>query len=397
MVREKARKHGVRGFDPNEILFDLKVAMRRKDKVVQSVIDGIYRDLDRNKGITLLTGHAEFTSPEDILVDGKGITTEKTILAIGSKQMIPNIPGLAEAGFTSNYDALQLRELPESMIIIGASYIGVEFAQMYSRYGTRVTMVGRSPRVMPKEEPELSEALGKLLLAEGIDLHTSTEVIRAGKENGKRFILAKKGEQEIRFEADEILLAVGRDARVDALGLVQAGVEMQGHFLYVDEMLRTTAPNIWSLGDANGGYMFTHRARYDGPISALNAVNNAGRKVDYRVVPRAVFTEPTLASVGLSEEKALQTGREIKIGTAQYKHSGRANAMGDTEGMVKIIVDAENKEILGAHILGVHADILIHEVVAAMHDHGTLERITKSIHIHPTLSELVYTAARAAR
>lgn len=371
--------------------------MDRKDQVVQTIIDGIYRDLEKNKSITFIKGHAEFSSPVDIQVDGRAITADKTILAVGSKQVIPNIPGLAEAGFTTNYEALQLRELPESMVIIGAGYIGVEFAQMYSRFGTKVTMIGRASRVMPREEPELSEALGKLLLKEGIDLRTSTEVIRAGKEHGKRFVVAKKGEEEIRFEAEEILVASGRDARVESLGLQQAGIEMQGSYLKVDDTLQTTAPNIWSLGDANGGYMFTHRARYDGPISALNAVENAGRKVDYRVVPRAVFSEPALASVGLTEAEARETGRNIKAGRAYFKHSGRAKAMAETDGLVKIITDDESKEILGAHILGVHADILIHEVVTAMHNHGTIEPITKSIHIHPTLSEIVKDASKAAR
>lgn len=397
MVREKAAKYGVRGVDPDEILFDLAVSMKRKDKVVQGIIDGIYNDLGRNKKITLVRGHAEYTSPGDIHVDGKQIVAEKSILAVGSKQDVPNIPGLEEAGYITNNEALTLQELPESMIIIGGGYVGVEFAQMYSRFGTQVTLICRSPRVMTKEEPELSELLGELLVEEGIDCHLSTEVVLAGLENGKRFVIAENDQGEHRFEAEVLLLAAGRIACIDNLGLDQTEIEMRGPFIKVDEHLKTAAPNIWSLGDANGKFMFTHRARYDGPISALNAVNDANKVVDYRVLPRAVFTEPALASVGLSEEKATSNGREINVGKAYFKHSGRANAMGQPEGLVKIVVDAEIKEILGAHILGVHADILIHEVVAAMHGNGTLDRLTKSIHIHPTLSEVVHDAARAAR
>ncbi|MCH7663031.1 MAG: NAD(P)/FAD-dependent oxidoreductase [Chloroflexi bacterium] len=274
---------------------------------------------------------------------------------------------------------------------------GVEFAQMYSRFGTKVTIICRSARIMAKEEPELSKLLGDLLVKEGIDCHLSTEVVRAGKENGKRFVIAENDQGEQRFEAEVLLLAAGRIARLDGLGLDQTDVAMRGPFIKVDKHLKTTAPNIWSLGDANGQYMFTHRARYDGPISALNAVNDANKAVDYRVVPRAVFTEPALASVGMNEETAKKTGRNIKTGKAYFKHSGRANAMGQPEGLAKIVVDAETKEILGAQVLGVHADILIHEVVVAMYENGTLDRLTKSIHIHPTLSEVVYEAARAAR
>jgi len=397
LVREKAAKYGVRGVDPDEILFDLAAAMKRKDKVVQGIIDGIYRNLKKNKGITLINGIAEYSSPVDIRVDGKKIVAEKSILAVGSKQAVPEIPGLEEAGYITNNEALALKELPESMIIIGGGYVGVEFAQMYSRFGTEVTIICRSSRIMSKEEPELSELLGELLVEEGIDSHLSTEVVRAGIENGKRFVIAENDQGEQRYEAEVLLLAAGRIARVDNLGLDQTEIAMRGPFIKVDEHLKTTAPNIWSLGDANGKYMFTHRARYDGPISALNAVNDANKVVDYRVVPRAVFTEPTLASVGMNEETAKKTGRMIKTGKAYFKHSGRANAMGQPEGLAKIVIDADSKEILGAHILSVHADILIHEVVVAMHGNGSLDRLTKSIHIHPTLSEVVYEAARAAR
>ena len=194
-----------------------------------------------------------------------------------------------------------------------------------------------------------------------------------------------------------ILDAAGRTARVEGLGLEQVGVEIHGSFLKADNRLRTTAPNIWSLGDANGGPMFTHRATYDGPIAALNVVKELEREVDYRVVPRAIFTEPALASVGLGEEEARRQEHDIKVGIAKFSGSGRAKAIGDTEGLVKIIVDVETQEILGGHILGPHADMLIHQIVSAMYEHGTPEPIAKSIHVHPTLSEVVKKAAKAAR
>lgn len=397
LVKAKAHKFGVRGIDPDEITFDLAAAIRRKDKIVQDIIDGIYHNLVRNKGIEFLTGHAEFKSPVDLQVDGKTFTAEKTILAVGSKQAVPKIPGLDKTGYITNHEALQLRELPQSMIIIGAGYVGVEFAQMYSRFGTQVTLLGRALRVMPKEEPELSKLLGEVLISEGIDVRTSSEVIQAGKTGGQRYVIAETDGKKQRFVADEILLATGRIARVHQLGLVQSGVEMNGEYVRANTQLQTSAPNIWSLGDANGGPMFTHRATYDGPIAALNAVNSAGRMVDYRVVPRAVFSEPALASVGITEEAALATGRDIKIGKSYFRNSGRAKAIEQREGIAKIIVDAETQVILGAHVLGAHADILIHEVVTAMHGEGAGSQLSKSIHIHPTLSELIKDAAKAAR
>jgi len=397
LVQYRAHEFGVRGVNPDVLSFDLPAAMARKNYIVKGIIEGVHAGLKRNRNITYRRGRAEFTSPVDIRVDGQHITATKTILAVGSKQAGAPIPGLDEAGFITNYEALQLEKLPQSMIIIGAGYIGVEFAQMYSRFGTRVTLLSRSERVMAKEEPELSIELGGILHAEGIDLYTRTTATRAGKEGGTRWVEAETPEGVCRFKGGAILLAAGRVARVDGLGLSEAGVEMDGHFLRANDTLQTTTPNIWSLGDANGGYMFTHRATYDGPTAALNAVRSLGKKVDYRVVPRAVFTEPALASVGMTEAEARAAGYEVKTGTAKFAHSGRAKAIGNTEGMVKLVADAKTGVLLGGHILGPHADVLIHEVAVAMHEHGTFERLTQTIHIHPTLPEVVKDAAKKLR
>ena len=284
------------------------------------LIDGIYKGLERNKNITFITGKAEFTSPVDIRVDGKSITAEKIILAVGSCPFVPNIPGLDEAGYITNYEALRLGELPESMVIIGGGYIGVEFAQMYSRFGTKVTLLGRAPRLMKKEEPELSESLSDILSQECVDVYTSAEVLRVGIEDNKRYVIANINNKERRFESEVILLAAGHIARVDDLDLEQAGVVMDGVFIKANDQLRTSTENIWSLGDANGGYMFTHRATYDGPIAVLNAIKNVGKEINYRVVPRAVFSEPALASVGMTAKKAKEAGYEVRTGKAFFKH-----------------------------------------------------------------------------
>jgi len=395
LVKHRAHAFGVRGVNPDAVTFDLAAAVARKDAIVKSIIDGIYTALRRNKHITFFTGHAELTSPVDIRVDGRQITAEKTILAVGAHPATVDIPGLAEVGYITNDEALKLERLPASMIVIGAGYIGVEFAQMYARFGTKVTMLGRARRVMPHEDEEVSAALAEVLRAEGTDLYTSAPVLRAEREGGEKVVVAQIGGEERRFRADVILFAGGRVSRVDELGLDQAGVELEGGVIRVGDTLLTTAPNIWSIGDANGGAMFTHRATYDGPIAALNAVRGLKKKIDYRVVPRAVFSEPAVASVGLTEREAREAGHEVKVGKHLFAHTGRAKAIGQTEGFVKIVVDGKTGEILGAHILGAHADILIHQVVTAMYNHGTAEPIAKSIHIHPTLSEAVKSAAKA--
>ncbi len=397
LARHRAAEFGVRGVDPQALSFDLAAAMQRKDTIVAGIVSGIQQNIQRNAGIDFILGAAEFTSPVDLKVNGQTLQADKTILAIGAAAVTPPIPGLDEAGYITNNEALKLSTTPASMIIIGGGYIGVEFAQMYSRFGTKVTLLGRAPRVMRNEEPELSEYLSRLLTDEGIEVHTSAAAKTAGKINSQRYVTAEVDGIEKIFETDVILLAAGRTARVADLGLDQAGVEMNGAFLSTNEQLQTTAPNIWSLGDANGGYLFTHRAIYDGPIAALNAVKGLGKTVDYRVVPRAAFTEPALASVGITEQEAQDTGYKVKIGIEHFADYGRAQAIGETVGMVKLVVDENNNEILGGHILGPHADMLIHQVAVAMHGNGKIERLTKTIHVHPTLSEVVKGAAKGAR
>ena len=397
MVRDRAYEFGVRGIDPTKLWFDLETAVIRKDNIVQSIIDGINGWVKPNPNITFMRGHAEFTSPVDIRVDGKTITAAKSIIATGSRTADVQIPGLKEIGYLTNREALMLKKVPSSLIIIGGGYIGIEFAQMYARFGTKVTLLSRSPRLMKQEEPELSKRLAQILTAEGIDVRLRATAVRAEKESSQNVIIAEINGQEVRFVAEDILYAAGRVPRVDGLGLEQAGVQFGSQGIHYDKTLRTTATNIWSLGDVNGGAMFTHRATYDGPIVALNAVKDTGRTIDYRVVPRAVFTQPALASVGLTEAEAVAAGHEIKTGVAYFEHSGRAKAIGETEGMLKFIADAQNGELLGGHILGPHADDLIHQVVMAMHNKGTAESLYKSIHIHPTLSEMVKDAAKKLR
>lgn len=397
LVRSRAFEFGVRGVDPEKLWLDLTAVVARKDAIVKGIVDGIYGWVNPNPNVTFIRGHAEFTSPVDMRVDGRTITAPKTIIAAGSRTADARLPGLAEAGFITNREALTLDSVPSSLIIIGGGFIGVEFAQMYARFGTKVTLLSRSPRLMKQEEPELSERLVQILIAEGIDVRLGAAAKRVEKENGEKVVIAEVDGQEHRFQAAEILYAAGRVPRVDGLGLAEAGVEVGPKGIVVDASLRTTAANIWSLGDVNGGAMFTHRATYDGPIAAQNAIKDAGRTVDYRVVPRAVFTQPALASVGLTEAEATAAGHEVKVGKAYFEHSGRAKAIGETEGMLKFIADAETCELLGGHILGPHADILIHEVVAAMHERGTAVSLQKSIHIHPTLSEMVKDAAKKLR
>lgn len=380
------------------VKFNLAKAVARKDVIVQGIIDGIYGELDRRReAITFVRGEAHFLNDHEIDTGEGRLSFEKAIVATGARNVVPPIKGIAEIDYLTNRSALLLEKLPASMVIIGGGYIGIEFAQMYGRYGTEITLLSRNRQLSPGEDPELAGLLADYLREEGITVHTDTPVTSVRAEGSEKIVTARVNGQESDFRAEAILLAAGRVANTDTLGLREAGISAneQG-FIQVDDQLRTNQPHIWAIGDVKGGWMFTHVATYDGPIAALNAVKGLERTIDYRVVPRAIFSDPTLAAVGLTEAEAREQGYDVVIGSVPAD-GARAKAIGDNRGRLKAVVDNAAGKILGFHVLAPHGDDLLHEAVAAMHDHGSIERISKSIHVHPTLSEMVKAAAKAAR
>ncbi len=313
LVAREASQFGVHV--QGDVTFNLREAVARKDQIVHGIIDGIYDNLRRNERVTFLRGHATFVSDREVEVDGRRYVADKFIIATGAQAGRPDIPGLADAGYITNREALFLEELPSSLLVIGGGYVGIEFAQMYGRFGTRVTVLQRNVQILPGEERELADMLAGYLREEGIEIHTGAPVVRVEKEGAEKVVVAKINGQERRFKGDEILLAAGRHPRTAELGLDNVGVETNGPAIVADHQLRTTAPHVWAIGDVTGGYMYTHVATYEGPYAALNAVKDLGRKADHRVVPRAVFTSPALASVGLTEADARAEGYEVNTGT----------------------------------------------------------------------------------
>lgn len=396
LVARRAAEFGVEVQGP--VRFNLAKAVARKNRIVQGIIENIYRGLqERQDTITFLRGHARFVSDHEVDTGDRRISFEKAIIATGARRFVPPIEGLESVEYLNNDTALHLKDLPSSLIVIGGGYVGIEFAQMYARFGTRVTLIGRNPQPAKGEDRELADLLADYLREEGIEVYTNAPVVRVSEERKTKVVVARVNGQERAFRAEAVLLAAGRVGNTDDLDPAAAGVEVDRRgFVRVDEELRTGQPHIWAVGDVKGGWMFTHVATYDGPIAALNAVKGIQRRVDYRVVPRAIFSDPVLAAVGLTEEEAREQGYDVIVGRAPAD-GARSKAIGDTRGLLKAVVDARTGEILGFHILAPHGDDLIHEVVVAMHGHGTVDRITQSIHVHPTLSELVKAAARAAR
>jgi pyruvate/2-oxoglutarate dehydrogenase complex dihydrolipoamide dehydrogenase (E3) component len=396
LVARRAAEFGVEV--DGSVRFNLRQAIARKDKIVAGIHKGIYGALDRRQdAITFVRGQAQFVNEHELETGDQRLSFAQAIIATGARRDIPPLDGLEQVEYLTNDSALHLDELPRRMVVVGGGYVGIEFAQMYGRFGTQVTLLGRNPHLAPGEDPELVALLADYLREEGIALHTGAPVLRVRKAGAATIVTAQVNGAERDFACDALLLATGRIGNTDTLGLSAAGIATQQQgFVTVNEQLQSSQPHIWAIGDVKGGWMFTHVATYDGPLAALNAVKGLGRTVDYRVVPRAIFSSPTLAAVGLTAEEAQAQGYDVLIGEASAM-GGRSQAIGDTRGKLKAVVNKANGEILGFHILAPHGDDLLHEAVAAMYDHGVIDRINKSIHVHPTLSELVKNAARATR
>ena len=396
LVARRAAEFGVE--IDGKVRFNLARAVARKDHIVGGIVRSIYHNLDqRQDTITFIRGEARFLNDHEIETGSGKLSFEKAIIATGARNVNPSIAGLAEIDYLTNRTALALKTLPASMIIIGGGYVGLEFAQMYSRFGTQVTLVGRNPHLAPGDDEDLTRLLGEYLREEGINVHTNAPVKMVKKEKGIKIVTAEINGEEIDLRAEAVLLAAGRIGNTDNLNLKAAGIDAADRgFVAVNDQLRTSQAHIWAVGDVTGGLMFTHVATYEGPIAALNAVKGLEKQVDYRTVPHAIFTDPSLAAVGMTEADARAQGYDVAVGEVPAD-GARAKAIGDTRGKLKALVDRQTGEILGFHILAPHGDILLHEAVAAMHDRGPIERIAKSIHVHPTLSEMVKAAAKNAR
>ena len=396
LVARRAADFGVEV--DGRVRFRLDKAVERKDAIVQGIVDGLHSALGkRAEAIDFIRGEARFANEHEIEADDGRLSFDKAIIATGARRAIPPIAGLDDINYLTNRSAMELKQLPSTLVIIGGGYVGIEFAQMYARFGSRVTLLGRNPHLAPGEDTELADLLRGFLSEEGIDVQTEAEVRALRTEGSVKVAIVARGDTEQEYRGESLLVATGRVGNTDRLNLPAAGVNADSRgFVDVDSELRTNQPHISAIGDVKGGWMFTHVASYDGPIAALNAIKGLGREVDYRVVPRAIFSDPALAAVGLTEEEARERGYDVAVGTARAD-GARAKAMGDRRGLLKAVVNKPDGEILGFHILALHGDDLLHEAVAAMHGRGSIERISKSIHVHPTLSEMVKSAARAAK
>jgi len=383
------------GLSAKEVGFDFARVIARKDAIIaRSVENDAFLKMLTEKGIPLFREQASFQGPQELRLTGQVIRAERIILATGSSPAVPPIDGLKEAGYLTSDEALELRALPESIVIIGAGAVGMEFAQFFAPFGARVTVLEMLDRVLPGEEEEISRALQEYLEQEGVEIHTNAKVLRVRRDGPNKIVVAETKEGWREFPAREILVATGRRPNVTGLNLEAAGVEYRRSGIVVDSELRTSQPHIFAAGDVAGGYLFTHKAVYEGEIAAHNALSEVTQEADYTAVPRVTFTEPQVASVGLTEHEARDKGYRVKTAKAYLAHMGKGPAIGETQGFVKLVADDATGKLLGFHAVSHLACEIIMEGVLALNAGLTVMDLVAAIHPHPTIPEMVRAAAK---
>ena len=375
------------GLEPPPIRFDFARVTAHVHDVIRHIVTH-HDDPERFRGMgaEVIFGLARFRSPREVEVNGQVLAARKFVVATGSRPFVPPVEGLEAAGYLTNESVFDLKRLPASLLVLGGGAIGLELAQAFARFGSRVTVVEMLDRILPPEDLEVSGALRELLEGEGVVIHTGTKATCVDMADGRKVLLCEQGGRELRLEADEILVTAGRTPNVEGLNLEAGGVAAGRTGVQVDARLRTTARHIWACGDVAGPYMFTHMAEYQAGIVIRNTVFHLPAKVDYRAVPWTTFTDPEVARVGLTEGDARQQGIAHEVLRFPFKDVDRALADVEPRGFAKFVVG--KGRLLGASILGPHAGELIHEAVLAMQAGLPFKRISQAIHVYPTLAQV---------
>lgn len=371
---------------------DMARVKARKDAVVKHSREGLRSWLDGARNVTVIEGHARFTAPRRVRVGDRELEAPRIFINVGGRAALPEMPGIADVPFLNNERIMHLDRLPGHLIIIGGSYIGLEFAQMYRRFGSRVTVVEAGPRLIAREDEDVSAAILGILEGEGIECRLNAGCIGMQRRGERVAVSVACGEGSPLIEGTHLLLATGRVPNTHDLGLAAAGIKTDARgYIVVDEGLATSAEGVYALGDCNGRGAFTHTSWNDYEIVANNLFDGASRKVGDRIPIYALFVDPPLGRVGMTEAQVLASGRPALSARMMMTRVGRAREMGETAGFMKIAVAADSKEILGAAILGVHGDEVIHSILEVMTARQPYTVINRGVHLHPTVSELLPT------
>ncbi len=391
------RNHGHTGLDVSTTL-DFAGTINEKREIVEGLRNGRYIKVIDALGITLIRGKAAFVSKNEVNVNGKILQADKFVIATGSSPYIIPIEGIDTVDYLTNVEAMELPELPGSMIVLGGRALGLEFAQMFSHFGTKVTVLQRSPGIIPEEETIISDYLKTYLEEEDINIQTNVILKSVRKEKGNIVVRAMVGGEKREFEAEKLLMSTGRRPNTADLGLEKADVQVGSNgAIIVNEEMRTTSPNIWAAGDVTGEPMLETVAGKEGAIAGENALANKGKKIDFSAVPHAVFTIPQVASVGLTEKQAEEEGIICRCNTIPMELVPKALLANDTRGLIKMVIDAKTERILGVHILASLAAEMIHEGVFAVKYGMTIDDIIDTVHVFPTMTEAVKLVAQSFR
>ena len=388
-----ARRSGDYGVSiDTQIEVDMKAVNARREGIVAKSRTGVEKSLRDNEKVSVFKGSARFESATTVRVGDEVLEAKQIFLNVGGRASVPDLPGVHEIPFLTNSSLLALDVLPKHLVVVGGSYIGIEFGQMYRRFGSEVTIVEKGPRLVGREDEDVSACVRSILEAEGITIRTSAECIHLKAEGSGVKVGTNCTDGEPDVVGSHVLLAVGRVPNTDDLGLEHAGVKTDERgYIVVDDECQTNVPGIYAMGDCNGRGAFTHTAYNDFEIVAANLLDGDARKISDRVECYAMYLDPPLARIGMTEAAVRATGKPALIGTRPMTRVNRAVEKGESLGFMKVLVDAESKMILGASLLGVGCDEAIHCLLDVMYAKAPYTTISRAVHIHPTVSELIPT------
>lgn len=379
------------GINIDQFRIDYKVIKERKDALVKDGTEWVKNSLQSTKGCTVLEGHASFEGPHRIKVGQQLLEGNQIFINVGARANIPQIPGLQKIPYLTNVSLLDLDDIPEHLLIMGGGYIGLEFAQIFRRFGSKVTIIQRNPYVMPKEDQNVSNAIKEILEKEGIEFYTNATQLAILPESREGNIFIQLGKDQT-VSGTHLLVATGRIPNTDTLDLNKAGIEVDERgYIKVDDQLRTSQSHIWALGDCNGKGAFTHTSYNDFEIVKANLLENGSRKISDRIPIYALFTDPPLGRVGLTEKDARLLYKDVLVANLPMTSVARAREKGETEGFLKIVVDGKTKQILGAAFLGTTCDEVVQLIAVIMAAKVPYTVIEQTVLIHPTVSEMLPT------
>jgi len=389
-VSKHAAEYGI--LINGDITVDMKRVKARKDEVSGKSNKGVKQWLKGTENLTVYEGIGRFESDNTVRVGDELLEADKIFINVGSHAFVPPFEGLDEIDYLTNENIMDVDFLPEHLIIVGGSYIGLEFAQMYRRFGSKVTVIEKSSGIIPREDEDVSTVIREVLEKEGVEFRFNANCIAAEKRGDDIVIKLDCSDNNKEVKGTHLLFAVGRIPNTTDLGLDKTDIDVnEGGYIQVDNQLRTTASGVWALGDCNGQGAFTHTSYNDFEIVAANLLDDDQRKVSDRIMTYGLFVDPPLGRVGMTENQARESGRNVLIGKRPMTQIGRAVEKGQTDGFMKVLVDADTKEILGAAIIGLNGDEVVHSITDVMYAKMPYTVIQRAVHIHPTVSELIPT------